>query len=44
VVNLAKSGMTMLEVTHETGLPYGMADRVKLIGDGLVVESPKDIY
>jgi len=46
MVELAKSGMTMLVVSHEMGFARGVADRMYFFDDGLVVESgtPKDIF
>jgi general L-amino acid transport system ATP-binding protein len=46
MVNLAKSGMTMLVVTHEMGFARGVADRMYFFDDGLIVESgtPDDIF
>ena len=46
MVNLAKSGMTMLVVTHEMGFARGVADRMYFFDEGLVVErgSPEDIF
>jgi len=46
MVNLAKSGMTMIVVTHEMGFARGVADRMYFFDEGLVVErgSPKDIF
>jgi general L-amino acid transport system ATP-binding protein len=46
MVNLAKSGMTMLVVTHEMGFARGVADRMYFFDDGLIVESgtPNDIF
>ena len=35
---LAKSGMTMVVVTHEVGFAREVADRVVLMADGLIVE------
>ncbi len=37
--NLAKSGMTMIVVTHEIGFAREVADQVVFMDDGLVVES-----
>jgi general L-amino acid transport system ATP-binding protein len=39
MVNLAKSGMTMLVVTHEMGFARAVADRMFFFDEGLVVES-----
>ena len=46
MVELAKSGMTMLVVTHEMGFARAVCDRMFFFDDGLVVESgtPKDIF
>lgn len=46
MVNLAKSGMTMLVVTHEMAFARGVADRMFFFDEGVVVESgtPKDIF
>ncbi len=46
MVELAKSGMTMLVVSHEMGFARGVADRMYFFDEGLVVESgtPKDIF
>jgi general L-amino acid transport system ATP-binding protein len=46
MVGLAKSGMTMIVVTHEMGFARGVADRMYFFDEGLVVEhgSPKDIF
>jgi general L-amino acid transport system ATP-binding protein len=46
MVELAKSGMTMLVVSHEMGFARGVADRMYFFDGGLVVESgsPKDIF
>ena len=46
MVNLAKSGMTMLVVTHEMGFARGVSDRMYFFDDGLIVESgtPDDIF
>jgi polar amino acid transport system ATP-binding protein len=43
--DLARSGMTMLVVTHEMGFAKDVGDQVVLMADGVVVEkgSPKDI-
>jgi polar amino acid transport system ATP-binding protein len=37
--NLAKSGMTMIVVTHEIGFAREVADQVVFMDDGLVVEA-----
>ncbi len=46
MVQLAKSGMTMLVVTHEMGFARAVADRMFFFDEGLVVESgsPSDIF
>ena len=46
MVELAKSGMTMLVVTHEMGFARAVADRMYFFDSGLIVESgtPKDIF
>jgi general L-amino acid transport system ATP-binding protein len=46
MVGLAKSGMTMLVVTHEMGFARAVADRMYFFDGGLIVESgtPKDIF
>jgi general L-amino acid transport system ATP-binding protein len=46
MMELAKSGMTMLVVTHEMGFARGVADRMFFFDEGLVVESgtPADIF
>jgi len=46
MMELAKTGMTMLVVTHEMGFARGVADRMFFFDEGLVVESgtPKDIF
>ena len=46
MVGLAKSGMTMLVVTHEMGFARAVADRMFFFDEGLVVESgsPSDIF
>jgi general L-amino acid transport system ATP-binding protein len=46
MVELAKSGMTMLVVSHEMGFARGVADRMFFFDQGQVVESgtPKDIF
>jgi general L-amino acid transport system ATP-binding protein len=46
MVGLAKSGMTMLVVTHEMGFARAVCDRMFFFDEGLVVESgtPKDIF
>lgn len=46
MVELAKSGMTMLVVTHEMGFAKAVADRMYFFDDGQIVESgtPDDIF
>lgn len=46
MLKLAKSGMTMLLVTHEMGFARAAADKVVLIADGEVVESgtPEEMF
>ncbi|MCJ7657877.1 MAG: amino acid ABC transporter ATP-binding protein [Anaerolineales bacterium] len=46
MVELAKTGMTMLVVTHEIGFARGVADRMFFFDEGLIVESgtPNDIF
>ena len=46
MVRLAKSGMTMIVVTHEMGFARGVADKMYFFDEGLVIESgsPKDIF
>lgn len=46
MIELAKSGMTMVVVTHEMGFARGVADRMYFFDDGLIVESgtPDDIF
>jgi general L-amino acid transport system ATP-binding protein len=46
MVELAKTGMTMLVVSHEMGFARGVAHRMYFFDDGIVVESgsPKDIF
>jgi len=39
MVELAKSGMTMLVVTHEMGFAKAVADRMYFFDEGLIVES-----
>ena len=43
---LAKSGMTMVIVTHEMGFAREVADRVIFIDEGIIMEegTPKDIF
>ena len=44
--DLAKSGMTMVIVTHEMGFAREVADRVIFMADGVVVEdgTPEEIF
>ena len=46
MVELAKSGMTMLVVTHEMGFAKAVADRMYFFDAGLIVEegTPDDIF
>jgi general L-amino acid transport system ATP-binding protein len=46
MVDLAKSGMTMLVVTHEMGFARQVADRVIFMDQGQIVEmnSPKEFF
>jgi len=46
MIELAKTGMTMLVVTHEMGFARGVADRMYFFDEGLIVEtgSPNDIF
>lgn len=46
MIDLAKSGMTMIVVTHEMGFARGVADRMYFFDEGKIVESgtPEDIY
>lgn len=46
MIELAKSGMTMLVVSHEMGFARGVADRMYFFDEGLIVEtgSPTDIF
>ncbi len=46
MIGLAKSGMTMLVVTHEMGFAKAVASRMFFFDDGLVVEggTPDDIF
>lgn len=43
--NLAKSGMTMIVVTHEIGFSREVADRMVFMDDGVVIETgaPRDV-
>jgi len=46
MVQLAKSGMTMVVVTHEMGFARGVADRMYFFDEGQIVESgtPQQIF
>jgi general L-amino acid transport system ATP-binding protein len=46
MTELARSGMTMLVVTHEMGFARAVADRMYFFDEGLVVEhgTPDDIF
>ncbi len=46
MLNLAKSGMTMLLVTHEMGFAKAAADKVVFMADGQVVEAgtPQEMF
>jgi general L-amino acid transport system ATP-binding protein len=46
MIALAKSGMTMLVVTHEMGFARAVADRMYFFDEGVIVESgtPKQIF
>ncbi len=46
MVELAKSGMTMIVVTHEMGFAKAVADRMYFFDEGLIVESgtPDEIF
>lgn len=46
MVELAKSGMTMLVVTHEMGFAKAVADRMYFFDQGLIVENgtPEEIF
>ena len=46
MIELAKSGMTMLVVTHEMGFARKAADRVVFMSDGAIVEeaSPEEFF
>ncbi len=46
MIDLAKSGMTMIVVTHEMGFAREVADRMYFFDEGLIVETgtPNDIY
>ena len=38
MIELAKSGMTMICVTHEMGFARSVADRVIFMADGAIIE------
>ena len=44
--NLAKSGITMIVVTHEMGFAKSVADRVIFMDGGVIVEqgNPKEVF
>jgi len=46
MTKLAKSGMTMIVVTHEMGFAKAVADRMYFFDDGLIVETgtPEEIF
>ena len=46
MIELAKSGMTMIVVTHEMGFAKAVADRMYFFDEGLVIESgtPAEIF
>ncbi|RME90178.1 MAG: amino acid ABC transporter ATP-binding protein, partial [Anaerolineae bacterium] len=46
MIELAKSGMTMVVVTHEMGFARAVADRMYFFDDGVIVESgtPEEIF
>ena len=46
MIQLAKSGMTMLVVTHEMGFARAVADRMYFFDEGIIVESgtPQQIF
>lgn len=46
MIQLAKSGMTMVVVTHEMGFARAVADRMYFFDEGIIVESgtPKEIF
>ena len=46
MIELAKSGMTMICVTHEMGFARQVADRVVFMADGEIVEqnSPEEFF
>jgi ABC-type polar amino acid transport system ATPase subunit len=46
MTKLARSGMTMIVVTHEMGFAKAVADRMYFFDDGLIVETgtPEEIF
>ena len=46
MIQLAKSGMTMIVITHEMGFARRAADRVVFMSDGQIVEdaTPGDFF
>ena len=46
MLSLAKSGMTMLIVSHEMGFASAAADRVVFMDEGEIIEiaTPKDLF
>ncbi len=46
MIELAKSGMTMIVVTHEMGFAKAVADRMYFFDDGQIVETgtPEEIF
>jgi len=46
MVELAKSGMTMLVVTHEMGFARAVADRMFFFDQGNIIESgsPEEVF
>jgi general L-amino acid transport system ATP-binding protein len=46
MVELAKSGMTMIVVTHEMGFAKAVADRMYFFDEGQIVETgtPEEIF
>jgi glutamate transport system ATP-binding protein len=46
MIQLAKSGMTMIVITHEMGFARRAADRVVFMSDGQIVEdaAPQDFF
>ena len=46
MVNLAKTGMTMLVVTHEMGFASRVADRIIFMDEGEIIEqnSPEEFF